>query len=74
MIRIFLISSTIIASCVTARAATIEHWTCQEKIGDKQYEQQWTLADNRMFAPKGKGSMPLIYNSDQVAVALTCSP
>jgi len=73
MIRFFLIGSTIVASCVTAHTAAIEHWICQEKIGDKQYEQQWTLADNRMFAPKGKGSMPLIYNSDQVAVAYLLS-
>jgi hypothetical protein len=73
MIRIFLVGSTIVASCVTAHTAAIEHWICQERIGDKQYEQQWTLADNRMFAPKGKGSMPLIYNSDQVAVAYLLS-
>ena len=57
------------ASCLAAHAATIEHWTCQTRIGEKEYPQEWTLADNRMFAPKGKGSLSLVYSSDQVAVA-----
>jgi hypothetical protein len=69
MIRVFLVGVTLGASYVATHAASIEHWTCQERLLKKEYPQEYTLADNRMFVPKGKGSWPLVYNSDQVAVA-----
>lgn len=69
MIRFLMVCAVIGASCVETLAASIEHWRCQERFVEKEYPQEYTLADNRMFAPKGKGSWPLVYNSDQVAVA-----
>jgi hypothetical protein len=69
VIRFLVVCVVIGASCVATRAASIEHWTCQERLLKKEYPQEYTLADNRMFAPKGKGSWPLIYNNDQVAIA-----
>lgn len=69
MIRIFLVGVTVGAFCAATHAASIEHWGCQERFSSKEYWQEYTLADNRMFAPNGKGSWPLVYNSDQVAVA-----
>ena len=69
MMRVFLAGLAIGASCGATYASSLEHWTCQERIGYKEWPQEYTLADNRMFAPKGKGSWPLVYNSAEVAVA-----
>jgi hypothetical protein len=51
-------------------ASVAEHWSCAES----KYTQEWTITDDRMFAPKGKGYLPVIMNTPQVAVAyLTAS-
>ena len=73
MIRVFLAGITIGASCIGARAAVVEHWTCQTKIGAKPYTQEWMVADNIMFAPKATKNISLIYNTDQLAVGYALS-
>lgn len=70
MIRMLLACVAICIFCGAACASSIEHWTCRYSFrAGKEFQQEWTIADNRMFAPKGKGSMSLVYNNDQVAVA-----
>ena len=46
-------------------AAEIEHWTC----GDSSRKTVWTIAENRMFAAKGKGSLQVASNSPSMTVA-----
>jgi hypothetical protein len=56
-------------SSSSASSSVVEHWACDEKYGTKEWTQEWTIVENRMFAPKGKGSIPVIMNTPQVAVA-----
>lgn len=48
-----------------ASGSEVEHWTCS----DGKDTQNWTIVDNRMFAPNGKGSLQLLMNTPQVAVS-----
>jgi hypothetical protein len=74
MIRVLIAVSALSAVLSPACAADIEHWTCQVHLGSKVYPQDYTLADNRLFAPKGKGSWSLVYNSDDTAFAYIRMP
>lgn len=69
MIRVLIAIGTLSAGLVPTRAEDIEHWTCQLRLGNKVYPQDYTLAENRLFAPKGKGSWSLVYNSNDTAFA-----
>lgn len=69
MIRILIATGALSAVQVPARAASVEHSTCQVRLGSKIYPQDYTLVDNRLFAPKGKGSWSLVYNSEDIAFA-----
>jgi hypothetical protein len=53
---------------LSASAGQSERWSCK---GDDPpgYTGDWTIAENRMFAVKGKGAYALISNSPSVAVA-----
>jgi len=68
-ILVVFIGPFLTVSTTPARAGSIEHWRCQDRLGSKTFSQDYTLADNRMFAPKGKGSWFLVYNSDETAFA-----
>lgn len=67
-IRRLLVGSLAIFS-LPVHAAPAEHWRCQGHIGTYVFTNDWTLVDNRMFIPKGKGSYSLVYNNDSVAVS-----
>lgn len=63
---IVVIAATLLGS---AQSAELERWICKGDYGDTI----WTIADNRMFAAKGKGALQVAANSPSLTVAYILS-
>jgi hypothetical protein len=55
----------------TKAAAIAETWSCDLKINEKPYTQQWTISNGRMTAPHGKGYFRVTQNDDHVLIAFS---
>jgi hypothetical protein len=49
--------------------AIAETWSCELKMNEKPFTQQWTISNGRMTAPNGKGYFRVARNDDQILMA-----
>jgi hypothetical protein len=45
-----------------------ETWSCETELAGKSQKQEWIIAGDRMFSPKGKGHLQVAHNDDHVVV------
>jgi hypothetical protein len=50
-------------------ATNAETWSCDFKMNEKTYPQQWTVSNGRMTTPHGKGYFRVTKDDDQVLMA-----
>lgn len=65
MPRVILATAAILVAVNSAWPSEIERWTCHDVYGPTT----WTIAENRMFVAKGKGSLQVVSNTPTATVA-----